>query len=261
MAADTSAYAVLGLKPGAEAAEIERAYKALIKQFHPDREGGDAQRAAEINRAYRDLRKEREEEEWIFDGTDPFEPAPTAFPWASAAIVIAVGIVLLMLFTGPLGRTLGQLSGATASIRHAGGDAPAVDAPDIMDQPLDLASVGGGVSDAVRIAHSQDEMALASASRDCHHELRLKPALARLDRCAAFDDAVVQLQDRDPLRDQGPFSELAVTGRLMSAATMFSDDYLAIDSRLDRIRLRVELALAPPVPPPTPPPEPEAPAD
>ena len=49
----------------------------------------------------------------------------------------------------------------------------------------------------------------------------------------------------DPLRDRGPFSELAVTGRQISAATMFSDDYLAIDGRLDRIRLRVELALPP----------------
>ena len=103
-----------------------------------------------------------------------------------------------------------------------------------------------------RIARGRDEMALASASRDCHHELRLRPALAKLDRCAAFDDAVVQLQDRDPLRDQGPFSEFAVTGRLMSAATLFSDDYLAIDSRLDRIRLRVELALAPRAPEPAP---------
>ena len=72
-----------------------------------------------------------------------------------------------------------------------------------------------------------------------------EPSLAQLDRCAAFDDAVVQLQDRDPLRDQGPFSELAVTGRQWSGATALSDDYLAIDGRLDRIRLRVELALAP----------------
>ena len=70
-----------------------------------------------------------------------------------------------------------------------------------------------------------------------------------LDRCAAFDDAVVQLQDRDPLRDQGPFSELAVTGRQWSAASALSDDYLAIDGRLDQIRLRVELALAPQSPP------------
>ena len=64
--------------------------------------------------------------------------------------------------------------------------------------------------------------------------------LAQFDRCAAFDDAVVQLEDRDPLRDQGPFSEIAVTGRIWSGATNLSDDSLAIDSRLDRIRQRVE---------------------
>ena len=87
-------------------------------------------------------------------------------------------------------------------------------------------------------------MALATVSRDCHHVLRTHPSLAQLDRCAAFDDAVVQLQDRDPLRDQGPFSELAVTGRVWSGATGLSEDSVAIDSRLDRIRLRVELALA-----------------
>jgi hypothetical protein len=65
--------------------------------------------------------------------------------------------------------------------------------------------------------------------------------------------------DRDPLRDQGPFSEIAVTGRQWSAGQTLSDDNLAIDGRLDRIRLRVELALAPPPPPvsPTPAPRPE----
>ena len=68
--------------------------------------------------------------------------------------------------------------------------------------------------------------------------------MLQLDRCAAFDDAVVELQDRDPLRDRGPFSELAVTGRQWSGASALSNDYLAIDGRLDRIRLRVELALA-----------------
>jgi hypothetical protein len=69
-----------------------------------------------------------------------------------------------------------------------------------------------------------------------------------LDRCAAFDDAVVGLEDRDPLRDEGPFAPLAVTGRQWSAASALSADYLAIDGRLDKIRLRVELALAPDVP-------------
>ena len=249
MTADASPYSVLGLEPDADATAIERAYKKLIKQYHPDRAGGDAERAAEINRAYRDLRRERSD--LIFNEEDPVEVSAD-FPWARAAAVIAVGIILLVLFTGPLGKALGQLSGATAPTRPLGGARPATDIPDIMNQPLDVSAVNGAVGDAVRIARSQDEMALASASRDCHHELRLKPALAKLDRCAAFDDAVVQLQDRDPLRDQGPFSELAVTGRLMSAATLFSDDYLAIDSRLDRIRLRVELALVPRAPEPAP---------
>ena len=56
MAGRASAFAALGLPPGADAAAIEQAYKRLIKQHHPDREGGDSTRAAEINRAYRELR-------------------------------------------------------------------------------------------------------------------------------------------------------------------------------------------------------------
>ena len=56
--------------------------------------------------------------------------------------------------------------------------------------------------------------------------------------------AITLVENRDPLRDQGPFAELAVTGRQWSAASALSNDYLAVDGRLDRIRLRVELALA-----------------
>jgi hypothetical protein len=114
-----------------------------------------------------------------------------------------------------------------------------------MDQPLHVAEIDGAALQALQLARTKDEMALASASRDCHHLLRSQPTLLQLDRCAAFDDAVVQLEDRDPLRDQGPFSELAVTGRIWAGATSLSDDSVAIDGRLDRIRLRVEEALAP----------------
>jgi hypothetical protein len=70
-----------------------------------------------------------------------------------------------------------------------------------------------------------------------------------LDRCAAFDDAVIGLEDRDPLRDEGPFAPLAVTGRQWGAASSLSDDDLSIDSRLDRIRFRVEFILAPQIAP------------
>ena len=53
---------------------------------------------------------------------------------------------------------------------------------------------------------------------------------------------MVMLSVRDPLRDQGPFSEIAVTGRVWGAASAMSDDSVGIDGRLDRIRLRVEMA-------------------
>jgi hypothetical protein len=41
-----------------------------------------------------------------------------------------------------------------------------------------------------------------------------------------------------------------VTGRQWSAASSLSDDDIAIDDRLDQIRLRVELGLVPELPPP-----------
>ena len=60
MAGDAAAYAALGLDPDADSAEIEQAYRRLIKLHHPDRDGGDASRAADINRAYRELRRARD---------------------------------------------------------------------------------------------------------------------------------------------------------------------------------------------------------
>ena len=120
-----------------------------------------------------------------------------------------------------------------------------------MDQPLNLSLIDesrrpGAAHVARRRTKWRWRRRAAIATTACAPSR----ALGQLDRCAAFDDAVVQLQDRDPLRDQGPFSELAVTGRQWSAASALSDDYLAIDGRLDQIRLRVELELAPRCPTP-----------
>jgi len=243
MAADASAYAALGLDPGADDAEIERAYKRLIKQHHPDREGGDSARAAEINQAYRDLRRERHlkaplelSDEWISQ--------PTARrAWLAFALLLVGASLFLLLAQGPL-APLAEGFASPSSERTAHRPKPAAKKDDVMDQPLHVDAIDGAIRDATKLARSSDEMGLATASRDCHHALRTDPSLAQLDRCAAFDDAVVQLQDRDPLRDQGPFSELAVTGRIWSGATGMSDDSVAIDGRLDRIRLRVELALS-----------------
>jgi hypothetical protein len=244
MSTDASAYAVLGLEPGADPQAIERAYKRLIKEHHPDREGGDARRAAEINRAYRELRSRGGPAALEFnndDGLDDDRPVRAAI-----AFLCAAGLLAMLLVLGPIrsiapARSAGPAPAQGIEATHPG---------DPMDQPLVIAAIDGAIREARRLASASDELALASASRDCHRRLRVKPSLAQLDRCAAFDDAVVELQDRDPLRDRGPFSELAVTGRLMSGGTLLSNDYLAIDGRLDRIRLHVELALAPAPSPP-----------
>ncbi len=48
-------YRILGLNPGASDEEVKRAYRALAKKYHPDRNPGDkeaARRMQEINAAY-----------------------------------------------------------------------------------------------------------------------------------------------------------------------------------------------------------------
>lgn len=242
MVGDGSAYAALGLDPSACSDEIEQAYRRLIKQHHPDRKGGDASRAAEINRAYRELRGTRD----LKAPLDFNEHWPDAQShgrgWMFFAIFLALVAAGALALEGPLwSLTKGIASPVSKPVVRTRTKQVQ---PDIMEQPLHLTAIDRAAQDAVRLSRNADEMALANASRDCHHLLRSSPSMIQLDRCAAFDDAVVQLQDRDPLRDQGPFSELAVTGRLWSGATALSDDSLAIDGRLDRVRLRVELALA-----------------
>ena len=241
MAADASAYAVLGVEPGADWADVERAYKALIKRHHPDRSGGDSKRAVEIIHAYRELRRARDSKgALILVEDDPV--ARRGYDWLWAALALAAGGLLVF--------AIGPLQPSRADRPVAAAREPAEDP---MDSDLNAAAIDGSVRAAVRIFRARDEMALASASRDCHNRLRAEPSLDQLDRCAAFDDAVVMLQDRDPLRSQGRFGELAVTSRQLSAGTILSSDPLAVDGRLDRIRLHVELALAaPPLPLPLP---------
>ena len=245
MGADLSAYGVLGLDPGADDAAIEQAYRRLIKQHHPDRSGGDGARATEINRAYAELRAARNLRDPLELNEDWASPPREASAWIFIALLLAVASIFLLLAQAPPeGLSEGLAAPGAAKMRSAAAK-PGSSKSALMEQPLNVSVIDRSTRDALRLARTSDEMALARASRDCHHLLRSNPSLLLLDRCAAFDDAVVQLQDRDPLRDQGPFSEIAVTGRIWSGAASLSDDSVAIDGRLDRIRLRVEQMLAP----------------
>ena len=244
MAGRVSALAVLGLEPGADATAIEQAYKRLIKQYHPDREGGNSTRAAEINRAYRELRGGKAADDPLqFNDSLAGGRSSARWPIALLAVVAAAGGFALG--TAPVG-TLGLWGGGTRLPVHRAAAAPI--ASDPIAGALHLPEIDAAVNEAVRLNRTKDEVALANASRDCEQRFRDNPGTRMLDRCAAFDDAVVGLEDRDPLRDAGPFAPLAVTGRQWSAASALSDDSLAIDSRLDQIRIRVELTLAPQVP-------------
>ncbi|HEX8839741.1 MAG TPA: J domain-containing protein [Sphingomicrobium sp.] len=247
MVGDGSAFDALGLDPDADSAEIEQAYRRLIKQHHPDREGGDAHRAAEINRAYRELRGLRNLKDPLELHEDWPSTAAGGRAWLLAALLLA-GITALVLFRAQsVAYSAPEQASRSAVFRDAGGAM----ARDTMDQPLHLSAIDEAAQQALRLFQSRDEMSLAKLSAECHRRLRGDPTMLQFDRCAAFDDAVVQLEDRDPMRDQGPFSEIAVTGRLWSGASGLSQDSLAIDSRLDRIRTRVRLAVAPPVQLPT----------
>jgi hypothetical protein len=243
MAGRASAFAVLGLEPGADLAAIEAAYKRLIKQHHPDRKGGDSSRAAEIIRAYRELRGGKGDPLQFNDDLS-LRRRPR---WPIAALAAGAGLGALMFLVGPSVPLPKALWTAKAELPiHR--DAAAAIAPDPMGDKLHVEAIDGAVRKALHMYRSSDEMTLAAESRDCQRRFREDPGTKMLDRCAAFDDAVVGLEDRDPLRDEGPFAPLAVTGRQWSAASALSADYLAIDGRLDKIRLRVELALAPDVP-------------
>ena len=240
MRGESCNYAILGLEPGADSAAIERAYKKLIKRHHPDRDGGDAARAAELNRAYRELRRRQSVADPLLRGSD--QPETSGDGWVRATIAMVALLALLVLATGPVTAWIRAQSGKQW---QSGGPLTARSVTaGTMDRALNNSTLESAVREAVAISRNGNEAELLSRSRECHRALRLHPSVDQLDRCAAFDDAVVELQDREPSWDGGPFSQPAVSRRQWAAALMMSNDYLAVDSRLDRIRLDVELRLA-----------------
>jgi hypothetical protein len=247
-----SALAVLGLEPGADSGAVEQAYRRLIKQYHPDREGGDGGRAAEIIRAYRMLRGGRAVTDPLEFNQDLTRPGSRRrWPLAAAFAIAGVGAAVLVVGPSvPFSRSLWAMRAQLPVQSRADADKSMAEP---MDEQLHVKAIDAAVSEALRLFATKDEMTLADASRECQVRFREDPGTSMLDRCAAFDDAVVGLEDRDPLRDEGPFAALAVTGRQWSAASALSTDDLEIDSRLGRIRLRVELLLAPQVDPTAPP--------
>ena len=246
MMSRASAYAVLGLSPDAGRAEVDAAYRRLIKQFHPDRDGGDSARASEINRAYREIRCQAAS-----------APAPgpqrsskrrrrsarkrrSRWPWWLAAGLVASALVAFG----------NQLTAWVDSLDDRAGSGKARTEAIALDSAVASDLIEREVKQARQVYGAGGIAALRRASGTCHRRLRAEPSLDRLDRCAAFDDAAQVLIERDSSAGSGPFAPAAVTTRQMTAAAMLSSDYLAIEARMNRVRTMVDLALAPSEPAP-----------
>jgi len=253
MTAEDSAYAALGLRRGARRAEVDEAYRRLMKEHHPDRTGGDGSRAAEINRAYTLLRRD------LPDASPrarrvpvTMNPPPTRRRSSRGAWFLTIAAATVAIFSvgsDKFGRMSGrQAYPARLAWFDRGAEAPvvaSVTASADFDGPLHTAVIVSAIAQAERFHAGSDMSAATQYSRECHNRLRQNPNLALFDACAAFDESTLMLNLDEPLIDSGPFAGSAVMAREMAAARALSGDILDADSRLHQIRSAVEMELLP----------------
>lgn len=249
MSAPDSAYAVLGLRPGAGRAEVDEAYRRLIKLHHPDRTGGDGHRAAEINRAYTFLRNHglaagpRARPVPAAVNQMPRRSAPRRSSWIVACLVLigSIGAFFAMNARGTSRHAVEIPWPDFDSQPVSGGMSPLTS----FEEPLHANVIDSAIAEAMSFHSARDPSGAAAYSRDCQNNLREEQNLAWFDACAAFDEATVTLGGNDPAIQSGAFSDSEVMAREMTAARVLSDDILGADSRLHQIRSRVEMQLLP----------------
>jgi len=244
-------FAALGLRPGATRAQVDEAYRRLIKRFHPDRTGGDGGRAAEINRAYTQLTR-RLPAPAAPRRNVPVAVAPQARRSGARSVWIAIGLL------GAAG-----LAGAAIEYPRFGSGRPVYSTPlswtdrarqaapgsvsplTDFDEPLNELVIDRSIADAVNFYEAGDTAGTLAFSRSCHNSLRSTPSLTWFDTCAAFDEATAILNSDNALAESGPFSTSAVIARHMASARVMARDMLDADSRVHDIRSRVEFNLIP----------------
>lgn len=84
-------YEILGVSAGASPDELKQAWRALSRQYHPDRKGGSADRMAEVNEAYRILRDPSLRAEYDEKGKVGVKSAPLSRD--AQAVQVLVGVL------------------------------------------------------------------------------------------------------------------------------------------------------------------------
>lgn len=75
-------YKILGLQPGASDEEVKRAYRALAKKYHPDRNPGDkeaARKMQEVNAAYDQIKNPQQSQSGGYGGNPYGNPYGNAY--------------------------------------------------------------------------------------------------------------------------------------------------------------------------------------
>jgi hypothetical protein len=246
-----SAYAALGLRPGAGRAQVDEAYRRLIKLHHPDRTGGNSARAAEINRAYTLLRRDglaagpqvRPVPVTIQPALRRARPARSNWLFNIALVVIVAGGIATMEMStrGRFGYPLEMRLPAADAIPAMTQQMPL----ESFDEPLHSPVINSAIVEAVKLHSAGDSVAADVYSRDCQNTLRQERSLVWFDACSAFDEATLTLSTDEELGDPGGFKGSQIAAREMAAARMLSDDVLGADLRVHQIRSQVELQLVP----------------
>jgi hypothetical protein len=251
MTAERSAYAALGLRPGASRAQVDEAYRRLIKLHHPDRPGGDGGRAAEINRAYTAIRSgkpvpARRARSVVATPKPKIRPRPRgAIAWFATVAFVAGTAGMLSRQSGD-GRPILQGRPVASALAMA----PEPEVPESIetagfDEPLRPSIIANAIAAAAEFHSTGDIEGAADFSRGCASKLAETRNLGWFDACAAFDEAALLIEDQAGTAASNRFDGVAVVTREMSAARTISDDILGADARLRRIRSQVELAIVP----------------
>ena len=233
-----SPYTTLGLRPGADRAAVDEAYRRLMKQHHPDLPGGDADFAAEINRAYAALKGQ---------APPPLLPAVLQNRRLLARRKKRRGRVPGLLMLGAAASVLLLLPMPAQQVRL-----PGVRQPDpgtarpsdlLMPDTFDLRSLPDehavitGVAAAQRLHRDRRSDEAVQFSRSCNDDLRTFPSPSLLDHCVAFDAASGLLSKDARFRAED------MAARHMGAAMRVSDDPVLAEERIASVRRTVEKML------------------